>query len=518
MKAETAKHPASESTVIAAINNEPALKKKWQSLSRDQKRSTLERAAGCTESDCLMKAMAENPYHEFIRSKAQFAGDSGFEPSFVPDWLFDFQKHLVNWSTRKGRAAIFADCGLGKTPMQLVWAENVVRKTNGRVLILTPLAVGPQTCREAVKFDIDALHCRDGKFGNAKIVVTNYERLHYFNTDDFVGCVCDESSILKNFDGATKASITEFMRRMQYRLLCTATAAPNDYIELGTSSEALGYLGYMDMLGQFFKNDQNSLHPSSRGRFNDAWYGTQWRFKPHAERDFWKWLCSWARAVRRPSDLGFENDDFQLPTLTSNTHVVNASRPLDGQLFVMPAVGLSEQRRERSHTVKERCEKVASLVPGDDFCVVWGQLNAETDLMEKLIPDAVQVSGRDSDESKEEKFEAFQAGQIKTLITKPVIGAFGLNWQHCNRMTFFPSHSFEQYYQSVRRFWRFGQQRPVTIDLVTTEGESDVMRNLQRKADAADKMFEEIVEEMNNELRIDRSITFNQKVEMPQWM
>ena len=457
-------------------------------------------------------------YEQFLYSKAQIEGDHGFDADDLPSWLFPFQRHLVHWSLRKGRAAIFADCGLGKTPMQLVWADNVVRHTNRPVLILTPLAVGPQTVREAEKFGIEAMHCRDGQFGAAKIVVTNYERLHYFDPNDFAGCVCDESSILKNFDGTTKAAITDFMRKMPYRLLCTATAAPNDYIELGTSSEALGYLGYMDMLGQFFKNDQNSLHPSSRGRFNEAWYGTQWRFKAHAERDFWRWLCSWARAIRKPSDLGFKDDTFQLPELTSETHIVNASRPMDGYLFTMPAIGLSEQRKERSHTVQERCEKVAELVPDDDFCVVWGQLNAETDLLEKLIPQAVQVSGRDSDDAKEEKFEAFQAGEIRTLITKPVIGAFGLNWQHCNRMTFFPSHSFEQYYQAVRRLWRFGQTRPVKIDLVTTEGEWDVMKNLERKADAAAKMFQSIVDEMNNELRLDRSQTFREEIKTPVWM
>lgn len=456
-------------------------------------------------------------YEEFLRSKAHFGEDSGFRVQSLPDWMFDFQQSLVEWALWKGRAAIFADCGLGKTPMQLVWADNVVRHTNGRVLILTPLAVAPQTVREADKFSIEAEQSRDGRF-TKKIVVTNYEKLHLFDPEDFVGCVCDESSILKNFDGVTKAAITDFMRKMPYRLLCTATAAPNDYIEIGTSSEALGYLGYMDMLGQFFKNDQNSLHPTSRGRFNEAWYGTKWRFKPHAERPFWQWLCSWARAVRRPSDLGFDDGAFQLPKLTINEHTVNASRPLDGYLFTMPAVGLSEQRQERSHTVKERCERVAELVPTDDFCVSWCQLNSEADLLEKIIPGAVQVSGRDSDDAKEEKFEAFQAGQIKTLITKPVIGAFGLNWQHCNRTTFFPSHSFEQYYQSGRRFWRFGQTREVTIDLVSTAGEWDVVKNLQRKADAADKMFESIVQEMNNELRLDRSQTFNHEVTLPAWM
>ena len=457
-------------------------------------------------------------YDSFLRAKAQVEGDHGFVVRDLPDWLFPFQQFLVEWSLRKGRAAIFADCGLGKTPMQLVWADHIVRKTNGRVLVLTPLAVGPQTVREAEKFGIEATHCRDGKFGKARIVVTNYERLHYFDAADFEGCVCDESSILKNFEGVTKAAITEFMRRMRYRLLCTATAAPNDYIELGTSSEALGYLGYTDMLGRFFKNDQGGIKVSTGNIIRDAFSGSPWRFKQHAEKPFWRWLCSWARACRKPSDLGFVDDGFRLPELTTETHIVAASRPMDGCLFVQPAVGLAEQRKERSATVKERCEKVAEIVSTDDFCVVWGQLNAETDLLEKLIPNAVQVSGRDSDDAKEEKFEVFQRGEIKTLITKPTIGAFGLNWQHCSRMTFFPSHSFEQYYQAVRRLWRFGQQRDVRVDIVTTEGEADVMANLQRKAEAASKMFQSIVEEMNNELQINRSQKFIRRAELPQWM
>jgi len=456
----------------------------------------------------------DGSYQTFLQRKAQLEGNHGFDVREMPEWLFAFQQHLVQWSLRKGRAAIFADCGLGKTAMQLVWADEVSRHANKPVLILTPLAVGPQTVREADKFDIEAVHCRDGKFGTAKIVVTNYERLHYFNSADFAGCVCDESSILKNFDGTTKAAITEFMRKMPYRLLCTATAAPNDYIELGTSSEALGYLGYTDMLGQFFKNDQGGIKISAANQI----HGNGWRFKAHAERDFWRWMCSWSRAIRRPSDLGFSDDGFNLPKLTTETHIVQASRPMDGYLFAMPAVGLAEQRQERSHTVKERCERVAELIPADDYCVVWGQLNAETDLLEKLIEGAVQVSGRDSDDAKEEKFEAFQNGDIKTLITKPIIGAFGLNWQHCNRMTFFPSHSFEQYYQAVRRLWRFGQSRDVKVDLVTTEGEHDVMQNLQRKAAAADKMFASIVEHMNQELSIKRQKEFTKGVELPQWM
>lgn len=457
-------------------------------------------------------------YHSFLTHKAQLADDSGFKPLFMPDFLFDFQSSLVEWGIRKGRAAMFCDCGLGKTPMQLVWAENVVRHTNKPVLILTPLAVGAQTLKESVKFDIEAHRSGDGSV-KPNITITNYERLHKFNASDFSGVVCDESSILKNFDGETKEAVTEFMRLVPYRLLCTATAAPNDYIEFGTSSEALGGLGYMDMLGRFFKNDQNSLHPTTRGRFNNAWYGSKWRFKPHAERPFWQWLCSWARAVRKPSDLGFDDKAFVLPKLIVNQHIVEASRPMDGYLFTIPARGLDEQRSERKHTLKERCERMAELINFRTDCsIAWCHLNAEGDLLEKIMPNAIQVSGNDGDEEKEEKFEAFSSGQANVLITKSKIAGLGMNWQHCSHMAMFPSHSFEQYYQSTRRCWRFGQTKDVTVDLISTEGESDVMQNLQRKADATEKMFAMIVQEMNHELQITHDDIFPNKMEVPLWL
>jgi len=456
-------------------------------------------------------------YQEFLNGKAQISVMDGFIPLFMPGFLFDFQSMLVEWGVRKGRAAYFADCGMGKSPMQLVWAENVVRHTNKPVLIVTPLAVGRQTVKEGAKFGIECHLSRDGAV-HQNITVTNYEQLHKFAPSEFSGMVCDESSILKNFDGQIKETVTEFMRLMPYRLLCTATAAPNDYIEFGTSSEALGGIGYMDMLGTFFKNDQNSLHPSTRGRHNSAWYGCKWRFKPHAERPFWQWLCSWARAVRKPSDLGFDDGKFVLPKLTVNQHIVNASRPLDGYLFTVPAHGLSEQRSERRHTLTERCERMAQLVTVQPSSVAWCHLNSEGDLLEKMIPGSLQVSGNDTDEEKEEKFEAFESGQCKYLVTKPKIAGFGLNWQHCSHTAMFPSHSFEQYYQSVRRFWRFGQAHDVTVDLITTEGEADVMQNLQRKAEATDKMFSKIVEEMAHELHMKQGDTFATNMEVPSWL
>lgn len=458
-----------------------------------------------------------NDYFKYLENKSQLNGNHGFNPLWMPDFLFDFQKYLVEWSLQKGRGAMFADCGMGKTPMQLVWAENIVRKTNGNVLIITPLAVASQTQSEAAKFGIEAKKSDDGKV--YKITITNYEKLHYFNPTDFVGAVCDESSILKSFDGKTKDRITQFMRKMKYRFLYTATAAPNDYIELGTSSEALGYLGYMDMLNKFFKNDQNNSSLRARSvLFGGVDHKAKWRFKGHAEDPFWKWVSSWARAARMPQDLGFDNDGFLLPTKHEREHIINASRPLNGYLFAMPAVGLSEQREERKSTLKERCEKVAELVQHDRPALVWCHYNEEGDLLEQLIPDALQVAGKHSDSIKEERLIGFAKGDFRVLVTKPKIGAWGLNYQHCADITFFPSHSFEQYYQGVRRCWRFGQKNEVNIDIVSTPGEIDVLKNLQRKATAAEVMFENLIKFMHEHLNLNNIKEYKQKEKLPTWL
>lgn len=460
-------------------------------------------------------------YDEFLRSKSQSENEFGFDPIWRPDFLFDFQHALTDWSIKHGRAAIFADCGLGKTPMELVWAENIVRHTNRPLLLLTPIAVGHQFVKEAAKFGIEVHRSQDGKV-KPGINIANYERLHYFDPADFSGVALDESSILKSFDGRYRQTITEFMRKVPHRLLATATAAPNDYIELGTSSEALGYLGHMDMLMRFFKNDTNSIKPGMSRRFEKPGQmfddSGKWRFKGHAETPFWRWVCSWARAIRRPSDLGFDDAAFVLPELIEREHLVETATQAPGMLFNLPAVGLKEQRAERRRSIDERCRRVAELVDHDDSALVWCHLNDEGDKLADIIPGAVQVSGDDSDEEKEEKFIGFTGGQIRVLVTKPKIGAWGLNFQHCAHVTFFPSHSFEQYYQGVRRCWRFGQKRPVRVDVVTTEGEQAVLKNLQRKAAAADKMFSSLVAQMNEALHIARSTEFHNKEEMPSWL
>jgi hypothetical protein len=457
--------------------------------------------------------MMHSDYSTFLDVKTQHGAEHGFAPIFMPSFLFDFQASLLDWAVRKGRAAIFADCGMGKTLIELAWAQNIVEQTGGNVLIMAPLAVSAQIIREAERFGIEAHRSQNG-VPHRGITITNYERLDKFKAGDFCGAVCDESSILKSYDGQRRGEITAFMRHMPYRLLATATAAPNDYIELGTSSEALGYLGHMDMLNRFFKNDLNN---SATGRMRGE--VIKWRFKGHAELPFWRWVCSWARAIRRPSDLGFDDGRMVLPPLTEAEHLVEAQSLADGMLFALPAAGLREQREERRRTITERCERVAALVANTgQQALVWCHLNEEGDLLEKLIPDAIQVAGSDSEDAKEDRLLAFADGKARVLVTKPKIGAWGLNFQRCAHVTFFPSHSFEQYYQGVRRCWRFGQERPVHVDIITTEGERGVLANLQRKSAQADKMFSNLVAEMNRAQAIGRASAFNTTAKVPSWL
>jgi len=456
-------------------------------------------------------------YQEFLAKKTDYGSDSGFEPLWMPDFLFGFQQYLTDWAIRKGRAAIFADCGMGKTPMQLVWADNVVRKTNRPVLILTPLAVSGQTLDEAEKFGIEAHRARPEHQPSA-IQVTNYEQLHKYDASQYAGIVCDESSILKNFDGRRKSEITDAMRQVPYRLLCTATAAPNDWVELGTSSEALGYLGHMDMITRFFTDRERF----SQSKWKRA-YGRRDKYilKMHAEEAFWRWIASWARASRRPSDLGYNDNGFILPELIETHTEVQAIKPTQGMLFDVPAVSFHEEREAVRRTIQERCEKAAEKVAANgNISMVWCHLNDEGDTLQKLIPGSVQISGSDSDEAKEEAARWFVNGadEKRVLISKPRIFGFGLNFQHCHHMTYFPTHSYEQYYQATRRLWRFGQENPVTVHLIYTNGGKRMLQNLERKAKQADQMFEDMVGHMGRELNIQKSTYTKRRVEVPQWM
>ena len=456
-------------------------------------------------------------YKNYIKQKEQKSIYNGFDPVFVPDYLFDFQKSLVEWAVKKGRCALFADCGLGKTILQLVWAENIIRKHGGKIIIFTPLAVGIQTQREAERFGIEAKRVKDGEVAD-RISITNYEQMHKYNSNDFIGCVCDESSILKNFKGVHKQEITKFMRKMSFRLLCTATAAPNDYIELGTSSEALGELGFMDMLGRFFKNDTNPTVDTKRRYAAHGGDVPKWRFKFHAEIMFWQWVSSWSRAIRRPSDIGFDDNEFKLPDLIETEHIIDISRPMEGFLLPIPATCLKDQRQERRFTIVERCEMAAEISNKNETSILWCYLNDEGDMLEKLTDDCVQVAGRQSDEEKEEKLMAFISGDVKRLITKPMCAGFGLNLQHCSHMTVFPSHSYEQYYQSVRRCWRFGQKKNVAVDIISTKGEEKVLINLRKKSKACDDMFSKLVSCMNDSMSIKPKNVYTKKERVPAWL
>jgi hypothetical protein len=441
-------------------------------------------------------------YQEFLRSKRRGGNDLGFAPVWVPEFLFPFQKFLVEWSIRKGCSAVFADCGLGKSPMELVWAENVFRKTNKPVLLLTPLAVGPQMVREGEKFGIECKQTRTGKVWKG-INVTNYEQLKKFDPKDFSAVIADESGCIKHQDTQTRREVTEFMKHVPYRLLATATPAPNDYMELGSSSEALGVMGRQQMLGMFFTNGGKDTQ--------------QWELKGHAAKRFWRWVAGWARAVRKPSDLGFDDTGFILPKLTVNHHKIACSiQPKRG--FEWEARTLKDQRKERRATLTQRCEKVAELLSGDDYGVAWCHLNPEGDLLEELIPGAVQVSGSDSEDKKEETLSAFSLGQIRVLVTKPRIGGWGLNWQHCNHMTYFPGFSYEAYYQAVRRCWRFGQERPVGIDLVFSAAERRVLYSMQRKEGQVSKMFQGLVENMSGYQSGSSWDGGKYVVEVPEWL
>jgi hypothetical protein len=659
---------------------------------------------------------ANRSYREFLAGKSQLSGEYGFVPKWMSPALYPFQAHLVEFAVRKGRAAIFANTGLGKTLQELCFARNVYLHTGKPVLIITPLAVSHQTVREGAKFGIEAAVSRDGSVP-CGITVTNYERLHYFDPDDFSGAVLDEASAIKAFDGKRRKVVTRFLSGMRYRLAATATPAPNDYVELGTIAEALGVMTQSEMLSQFFKASDKKRH--SLFREGDFWNRQKWFFKPHSETPFWRWVCSWARACRSPSDLGnFDDSPFVLPPLEMNQHVIEKVYIPPGEMFPVVARTLNEQRRERRHTLTERCEKVADLVSRRTGCsIVWCELNDEGDCLEETISGAVQIKGSDSDEWKEAVIEWFtghlclcrtdgkssqsgakeqvclgsqstpsgdgrstpktrrsgrgarskgvlrkrtantcddttlpishdtpnrdgrtEAGKTpvaerdtptiritgrrprlnhgsghretqrscspdysaptdspstttresssnrveavpsaggpiqeihevhdlssitatspanfadssapsvtwdsgcstttpsgsnapqctcgylsgkRVLISKTSICAFGLNLQCCDHQVFFPTHSYERFFQAVRRSWRFGQERHVSIDIVVTRGEAGVIANLQKKQKRADEMLDALVREMNNQLGVGVSDGHVSDMSAPIWL
>jgi len=453
-------------------------------------------------------------YKEFLNSKKHLLGEFGFEPNFIPDMAFDFQREIITRACKKGRMAVFADTGLGKTLIQISLAQNIVNHTKGKVLILTPLAVAFQFILEAEKLGItDIEYSKDGTH-NKSIVICNYERLHYFNKEDFKGVVLDESSILKNFNGKIKTQITSFVKKIPFRFLSTATPSPNDFIELGTSSEVLGYMGYMDMLSKFFKNNQNSVDSGNRN------IGEKFYLKPHAEKDFFSWVNQWAIMVKMPSDLGFSDDRYKLPDLILKKHVVKneSTVNVDGQIqmFNIVAKSFHEIRHEQKETINERCIRAVELAKGKNS-VYWVNLNNESKLIKQLDPEAVEIIGSMSIEKKEDVLQRFAQGKIKRIITKAKITGMGLNWQHCNHSVFFPTYSYEQYYQAVRRFWRFGQKNNVTIDMVISDGQTRVLEALQQKTQKAIELHKNLTDNVNRVYEFNAK-EFNKEIELPKFL
>lgn len=449
-------------------------------------------------------------YQEFIEKKSHSIGNYGITPTYLPDCLFDFQKYLAEYSIKKGRCANFIDTGLGKTLDELVHAVNYVRHTNKPALIITPLAVAFQFIKEAEKFGIDDIeYSKDGRY-TKKIVVCNYERLHLFEASDFDCVILDESSILKNFEGATKNVCTSFLKRVKYRFLFTATPSPNDFVELGTSSEALGYLGYTDMLTKFFTNNEDTIKPQN--------IGTEWILKGHARENFFKWVSGWSISMRKPSDLGFDDSRYVLPELITNFHSVKNENNMvvNGQIMLLNIIAKtrSEIQAENRSTIKERCERAVELSSTHQTSVYWCNLNPEGDLLETLDKDAVQISGSMPLEKKEDILMAFSEGEIKKLITKPKMTAFGLNWQHCNHTVYFPTFSYEQYYQAIRRFWRFGQKRPVTVDLVFSDGQKRVLDSLIAKTEKANELFSKLNSTLHQSFEV-KNKSFNKEIKLP---
>ena len=420
-------------------------------------------------------------YSDFLADKTQVLRASGHEPRTLSPILYDFQRDIVRWAVRLGRAAIFADCGLGKTLMQLEWTREACEATGRPALILAPPAVSHQTAKEALKLGFNVQVCRDQSDVQDGVNITNYERLHLFDASVFGAVVLDESSILKSYTGKTRNELIDQFADTPYKLACTATPAPNDHTELGNHSEFLGVMSRVEMLSMFFVHDGGSTQ--------------DWRVKGHARALFWEWVCSWAAVVRSPEDLGYDASGFDLPPLHIHTEEVMQGVAPPGHLFHGSAkLDLQERRQARRDSMSKRVERTSELVNGSDVpWVVWCELNAEADALVKAIPGSEQVSGSMSPDEKADTLSRFSDGELRVLITKPKIAGFGLNWQHADRMAFCGlSDSYEQFYQAVRRLWRFGQKSPVHAYIVISAAENVVSANIRAKEERAQEMAREV--------------------------
>lgn len=458
-------------------------------------------------------------YEEFLKSKQRKVISSGFEKpkEQMNGKLFDWQKDVVYWALKKGRAALFEDCGLGKTAQQLEWAQSVSEHSEKPVLIVAPLAVAEQTKREGEKFGYKVKVCRTQDDVQNGINITNYEMLDHFSAEPFGGVVLDESSILKNFTSKIRTQIIDLFENTEYKLSCTATPSPNDYMELGNQAEFLGIMSRTEMLATYFIHDGSNT--------------SKWRLKGHAEDTFWEWLAEWAVVLTNPSDLGYPDDGYILPKLrTFESLVTPKTEVLNDNMLLYPVVAqtLTERREARRNSLQERCEEAARIVETEDSqWLVWCDLNDESELLTNLIPGAVEIRGSDKPQDKARNLERFTDGEIKVLVTKPSIAGFGLNWQGCHNMIFVGlSDSYEMMYQAIRRCYRFGQEHPVNVYIVTSAAEGAVKANVERKEKQCAEMVAEMVkhtkeileEEIRGTVRI--TIPYNPQVEMkiPDWL
>ena len=423
-------------------------------------------------------------YQTFIGTKKKVPHFMGFDTDEISPVLFPFQRDVVKWAVKLGRAAIFQDCGMGKTLQQIEWSRIVLRKTGGSALILAPLAVSAQTAKEGQKLDEPIKICKTGDDVLPGINITNYEKLHHFSPDQFQAIVLDESSILKSFSGSVRQEVQAFGDRIHYRLACTATPAPNDIMEIGTHSEFLGNMRRVEMLSEYFTHDSGETQT--------------WRIKRHAEEAFWAWMASWCVAMRKPSDLGYSDDAFKLPELIIEHHAVESVAP-EGYLFAIEAKTLTERRDARRASMGSRVEMAAKIANGTpDQVLVWCNLNDESRDLTAAINESVEVVGSDSPEKKERELMNFAVGSLRALVSKPSLCGFGMNFQRCNTMIFVGlSDSYEQLYQAIRRCWRFGQKRPVTAHIITSKAETSVVNNIERKEKQASLMFDSLVKHIS---------------------
>jgi len=427
---------------------------------------------------------ADMNYEEFLKQKEIVIHDSGFNPERLNDNLFDFQKDIVAWALRKGKVALFEDTGLGKTIQQLAWADAVAKHENGRVLILAPLAVSKQTANEAHKFGVHVTLCETNADVMDGINITNYEKLHHFDTEQFCGIVLDESSILKSYSGKTTNELINRFRFTKYKLACTATPSPNDFTELGNHAEFLNVMTMNEMLSMFFINDSSN--------------GIGWRLKGHSVSEFFKWIAEWAIMIKNPSDLGFDGSKFILPKLKIH-NIVTESPPAESQLFALPAETLQERRQARKDSLENRVAEAKRIAETtDEQVLIWCNYNDESEALKKAITGSYEVKGSDTDEHKENGMIGFSENTISKLISKPSICGFGMNWQNCHKMIFCGlSDSYEQFYQAIRRCWRFGQKNEVDVYVITSEAEANILNNIKAKQDRHDLMSAEMLKTIN---------------------